>query len=71
MSPHLHYEIARARQQEIAASTIRQQHAREMQGIAGPRVPVTQRISQAFAALGTGVALSSPRRLARTQIRTP
>ena len=52
MSPHLHHEIARARQQEIAARTIHAGHTREMRGTGGPRRPVRQRFRRAVAAIG-------------------
>ena len=73
MSPHLHYEIARVRQNEIAARTLHAHHATELRATAGrPRRPVTLRVGKAVVAVGVCLAattvsgaFASPR-LART-----
>lgn len=61
MSPHLHHEIARARQQEIAARTARAHHAHEMPGTDDQRRPVRRRFGRAVAALSVclGVATAA------------
>jgi hypothetical protein len=58
MSPHLQYEIVRARQQEIAARTVHAHHPRETHGTAGPRRRAVQRLSRAVAALSVCLAVS-------------
>lgn len=57
MSPHLHHEIARARQREIAASTVAAHHAREVRRTSGPRRRVIQHFGRAVAALGVCLAI--------------
>ncbi len=57
MSPHLHHEIARARQREIAASTVNAHHAREVRRTSGPRRRVIQHFGRAVAALGVCLAI--------------
>ena len=57
MSPHLHYEIVRARQQEIAASTVNAHHAREVRRTSGPHRRVVQHFGRAVAALGVCLAI--------------
>jgi hypothetical protein len=64
MSSHPYFEIARARQNEIATRTIHAHHRSDIDAINGPRRPVAHRIGQAVAALGvclvatTAVAIS-------------
>ena len=57
MSPHLHYEIARSRQQEIAARAIRAHHAFEVSGNGGRRHRLARRLSRAVAAFSVCVAV--------------
>ncbi len=73
MSPHLHYEIARVGQNEIAARTLHAHHAFEQRATAGrSRRSVTSRVGKAVVAVGLCLAtttvsgaFASPR-LART-----
>ena len=73
MSPHLHYEIARVGQNEIAARTLHAHHALEQRATAGrSRRSVTSRVGKAVVAVGLCLAtttvsgaFASPR-LART-----
>lgn len=73
MSPHLHYEIARVGQNEIAARTLHDHHALEQRATAGrSRRSVTSRVGMAVVAVGVCLAtttvsgaFASPR-LART-----
>jgi hypothetical protein len=58
MSAHLHYEIARARQQEIAARTIHAHHAPEMHGTWSRRRQSRQRFGRAIAALSGCLAVT-------------
>ena len=51
MSPQLHHEIARVRQQEIAARTTNAHHARELHGTGSPGRPVRHRVARAVIAL--------------------
>lgn len=67
MHSHLNYEIARARQREIAARMLLAEHAGELRLITGPRRTHRQRISQALAAC---LAVASPRR-SPARIETP
>jgi hypothetical protein len=57
MSPHLHYEIARARQHEASDRTVHDHHPRDRRGTAGPRHRVVQRLSGAVAALSVCLAV--------------
>ena len=78
MSPHLHYEIARVRQNEIAARTLHAHHATEVRATAGrSRRSVTSRVGRAVVAVGVCLAattvsgaFASPR-LARTGAHIP
>jgi hypothetical protein len=57
MSPQLQYEIARSRQQEIAARTIHAHHGHDMGGTESPRRTVLYRLGRAAAALGVCLAV--------------
>jgi hypothetical protein len=57
MSPHLHYEIARVRQEEIAARAIQSHRVQGVRAAAGRRSGRSAR--RAIAALGVCVAASS------------
>jgi hypothetical protein len=57
MSPHLHHEIVRARQREIAASTVNAHHAREVRLTSGPHKRIIQHFARAVAALGVCLAI--------------
>jgi hypothetical protein len=57
MSPQLHYEIARGRQQEIAARAIRAHHALEVSGNGGRRHQLARRLSRGVAAFSVCVAV--------------
>jgi hypothetical protein len=60
MSPHLHYEIARVRQNEIAGRTLHAHHAIEPRPTAGrSRRSVTSRVGQAVVAVGLGLAATA------------
>jgi hypothetical protein len=60
MSPHLHYTIARAQQQEIDARVRRATHAHNVRASSGPsRRSRRLRISQAVAAVGVCAAIST------------
>ena len=60
MSPHLHYEIARVRQNEIAARTRHAHHATEVRATAGrSRRSVTSRVGRAVVAVGVCLALAA------------
>jgi len=57
MSPHLHYEIVRTGQSEIAAHTLHAHHANDLRATADRRHrPLTSRIGKAVAAVGVCVA---------------
>jgi hypothetical protein len=51
MTSHLHHEIARARQQEIAARAIHAHDEPDRRGTGNPRRPIRRRFAQAGAAL--------------------
>ncbi|MGO9908004.1 MAG: hypothetical protein ACLP4R_15515 [Solirubrobacteraceae bacterium] len=57
MSPHLHYEIARVRQNEIAARTLHAHHTTELRATAGRRT--ISRVGQAVAAVGACLAATA------------
>lgn len=57
MSPHLHYEIARVRQNEIAARTLHAHHTTELRATAGR--PATSRVGRAVAAVGVCLAATA------------
>jgi hypothetical protein len=57
MSPHLHYEIARVRQEEIAARAMHSHHIQDAPGVASRRRG--QRVRTAIAALGVCVAATT------------
>ena len=60
MSPHLHYEIARVRQNEIAARTRHAHHATEQRATAGrSRRSVTSHVAKAVVAVGVCLALAA------------
>jgi hypothetical protein len=60
MSPHLHYEIARARQNEIAVRTLYAHHATELGATAGrSHRPTTSRAARAVAAVGVCLAATA------------
>ena len=59
MSRHLHYEIARARQQEIADRTTHAHHGRELHWAGGPRRPVRQPLGRAVAALSVCLGIAT------------
>lgn len=61
MSPQLLHEIARVRQQEIAARTTHAHHAREMHGTGSPRRAVRHHVGRTVTALSVclGVATAA------------
>jgi hypothetical protein len=60
MSPHLHYEIARARQNEIAARATQVQHIREAHPIIGRSGrSVQRRVGSLAAAVGVCIAATT------------
>ena len=57
MSPHLHYEIVRIQQSEIAAHTHRAHHAADLRATAGrSRRPINSRVGKALVAVGVSLA---------------
>jgi hypothetical protein len=56
VSPHLHYEIARVRQQEIAASVLDAHRRHNVRGTDNPRRPVRQHFGQVASAVAVCVA---------------
>jgi hypothetical protein len=59
MSPHLHYEIARTRQHELAIRTIHAHHRHDVDASTGSRRPIDRRLGQAVVALGVCVAATT------------
>jgi hypothetical protein len=58
MPSQLHYQIARARQQEIASQAIHAHHQSDVRGTGGRRPRVGRRLGQAAAGLGVCLAAS-------------
>jgi hypothetical protein len=57
MSPHLHYEIVRASQSEIAARTVHAHHANDLRATAHrSRRPLSSRVGKTVAAVGVCLA---------------
>lgn len=57
MSPHLHYEIARARQNELAARALDAHHAIELRAATGRSRPsLISRVERAVVAVGATLA---------------
>jgi hypothetical protein len=59
MSPHLHYETARASRREISSRTINAHHSQDVRGITRPRRTVRQSLVRAVAALGVCLAATA------------
>jgi len=60
VSPHLHYQIARARQQEIAAGTTHARHAADAsRSTTRPSRMARTRVARRLAALGTCLAATT------------
>jgi hypothetical protein len=59
MSPQLNYQIARARQNEIAAHTAHAHHRPDAESTTKPRRPITQRIARILVPVGVSLAATA------------